>query len=51
MKIPFLLFVGEDEVQKELYRLKDLRAETETETTVERIVSLVSDHRRGEEEF
>lgn len=46
MKIPYLLFVGEQEVANNQYRLKDLHTETEIETSVDRIISVVKDHRR-----
>lgn len=47
MKIPYLLFIGENEVASDTYRLKDLRAETETIASIDRIVSVVKDYRRG----
>ena len=46
MRIPYLLFIGEQEVQNEAYRLKDVRSEEETEASVERIVTTVKDYRK-----
>ncbi len=46
MQIPYLMFVGEKEVEDEVYRLKDVKSETETEAGVERIVTIVADYRR-----
>lgn len=46
MKIPYLLFIGEEEVKNEVYRLKDIVSEKETEASVERIVTTVQDYRK-----
>lgn len=46
MKIPFLLFIGEKEVADEVYRLKDIKTEAETEASVERVISTIQDYRR-----
>ncbi|MFZ2494575.1 MAG: histidine--tRNA ligase [Candidatus Saccharimonadales bacterium] len=45
-KINYLLFVGEQEVRDEMYRLKDVASETEEILSLERIVSVVKDRRR-----
>ncbi|HMR73022.1 MAG TPA: ATP phosphoribosyltransferase regulatory subunit, partial [Candidatus Saccharibacteria bacterium] len=47
MKVPYLLFVGEEEVKNEVYRLKDIVSEQETEASVERIVTIVKDYRKN----
>lgn len=44
-KVPYILFVGRDELDNELYTLKNLTAETEEKLSVERIVSAVKDFR------
>jgi len=46
MKIPYLLFVGDRELESEVYRLKDVKRETEQELSLERVVTTVEDHRR-----
>ncbi len=46
INVPYLLFIGEQEVSNETYRLKDIATETETEASVERIVTMVRDYRR-----
>lgn len=45
MKIPYLLFVGEKELESEIYRLKDVKHEKEYELSLERIVTTVEDYR------
>jgi histidyl-tRNA synthetase len=45
MKVPYILFVGENELKNELYRLKDIKHEKEYELSVERIVTTVEDYR------
>lgn len=45
MDIPYLLFVGDKELTSELYRLKDIKRETEQELSLERIVTTVADYR------
>ncbi len=47
MRIPYLVFVGEKEVASEVYRLKDIQSEQETEASVERIVTTIRDYRKG----
>lgn len=46
MKIPYLLFVGEKELESEMYRLKDVKNEREQELSLERIVTTIADYRR-----
>ena len=46
MQVPYMLFVGDKEVANEVYRLKDVKSEEETEASVERIVTTVADYRR-----
>lgn len=45
-KIPYIMFVGDDELAKELYPLKHVGTGEEKTISFERIVSVVSDHRR-----
>lgn len=52
--IPFMIFVGSDEVKKEVYTFKDTSSEAEHHYSFERIVSTVLDRRRklaGSDEF
>lgn len=52
MKVPYLLFVGEKELETEVYRLKDVKHEKEQELSLERIVTTVEDYRgRNKDEF
>lgn len=44
-KINYLLFVGQQEIDQELYKLKDVANETEQELSLERIVTTVQDRR------
>lgn len=46
MQIPYLMFVGEKEVEDEIYRLKDVKSETETDVGLERIITTVKDYRK-----
>jgi len=48
--IPYLLFVGEEEVTKEVYPLKDTLTGEEKKLSFERIVSTVTDRRTGHSE-
>lgn len=50
MQVPYMVFVGEKEVADEVYRLKDVKNETETEASLERIVTTVADYRRKQPE-
>ena len=44
--IPYILFVGEDELRKEVYTLKDTASTDEHKLSVERVISTVKDRRR-----
>lgn len=44
--IPYILFVGEEELRKEVYTLKDTASTDEQMLSVERVVSTVKDRRR-----
>ena len=46
LKIPYMLFIGEEEVKDETYRLKDVAKEHEQKLGFERIVTTVEDYRR-----
>lgn len=46
MRVPYMLFIGEQELQDELYRLKDVKSEHEQTLGIERIVTTVADYRR-----
>jgi histidyl-tRNA synthetase len=48
--IPYILFVGEDEVREEIYTLKDTRSTEEQKLGFSRIVSLIQDRRRSSED-
>lgn len=45
-RVNYLLFVGQQEVDNEIYKLKDVADESEQELSLERIVSTVKDRRR-----
>ncbi len=44
--IPYMLFVGEEELKKEMYNFKDTKTSDEEKLSFERIVSKVKDRRR-----
>lgn len=44
--IPYLLFVGKEELDEELFTLKNTRTETEEKLSLERIVTTVKDERQ-----
>ncbi|TAH32050.1 histidine--tRNA ligase [Candidatus Saccharibacteria bacterium] len=46
MRVPYMLFIGEQELTDELYRLKDVKSEDEQTLGLERIVTTVADYRR-----
>lgn len=46
MKVPYMLFVGDQELKDEIYTLKDVVKSTEQKLSFERIVSTVRDYRR-----
>ena len=52
MNIPHLLFVGEEEVVSDTYRLKDIATEQEITASLDRIITTVADYRkrRGSED-
>ena len=50
MRVPYMLFIGEQELQDELYRLKDVKSEHEQTLGLERIVTTVADYRRRKDE-
>lgn len=50
LRVPYLLFVGEKEVEHEAYRLKDVKEEKETQASVERIVTTIKDYRKKHSE-
>ena len=50
MRVPYMLFIGEQELQDELYRLKDVKSEHEQTLGLERIVTTVADYRRRKDD-
>lgn len=48
--IRYVMFVGEDELGKEQFKLKDLDSGDETDVSLERAISLVTDHRLRDED-
>lgn len=44
-QIPYILFVGKQELDEELFTLKNLQAESEEKLSVERIITTVKDYR------
>jgi histidyl-tRNA synthetase len=46
-RIPFMVFVGQDDVKSEMYNLKDTLTSKEEKLSFERIVSAVKDRRRN----
>ena len=49
--IPFLLFVGEKELEEELYTLKDVAEEKEQKLSFEQLVVTVKDYRHGDNDL
>lgn len=45
-QVPFMVFVGQDEIDEKLYTFKDVSSEKEEKLAPERIVARVKDHRR-----
>lgn len=45
-RVPFMVFVGEDEVKSQLYTFKDVAMEHEEKLSMERIVTKVKDYRK-----
>jgi histidyl-tRNA synthetase len=50
-RIPFMLFVGEKELDEELYTLKDVAEEKEQKLVFEELVVTVKDYRHGDIDF
>ncbi len=50
-RIPFLLFVGEKELEEELYTLKDVSKESEQKLVFEELVITVKDYRHDDLDF
>lgn len=48
-KIPYMLFVGENELDEELYTLKDVQRGEEQKLSFERLVTVVKDYRLDDE--
>lgn len=46
MKVPYMLFVGEQELADEVYTLKDVAEENEQKLSLERVITTVQDYRR-----
>jgi histidyl-tRNA synthetase len=44
--IPFMVFIGEEELEKEVYGLKDTKSSDEQKLSFERVVTAVKDRRR-----
>lgn len=44
--IPFMVFIGEDELEKEVYGLKDTKSSDEQKLSFERVITEVKDRRR-----
>ncbi len=45
-QVPFMVFVGEEELKSKLYTFKDVASEAEEKLSLERIVTRVKDYRR-----
>ena len=45
--VPFILFIGEDELSHDVYTLKDTIAGTEDKVGLSRLISIVKDRRRS----
>lgn len=48
-KIPFMIFVGEKEIEEEIYPLKDVAHEHEQKLSLERVVVAIKDYRNGDD--
>lgn len=48
-KIPFMLFVGEKELQEEIYPLKDVAREQEQKLSLERVIVEIKDYRNDDD--
>lgn len=49
--VPFLLFVGQQELDEEVYTLKDVSQETEQKLSFERVVAAIKDYRHNDEDI
>lgn len=49
-EIPFIVFIGEEELKTEVYSFKDIASSEEQKVSFERMVSLVKDRRRKHED-
>lgn len=49
--VPYLLFVGQKELDEEMYTLKDLAAEKEHKVAFSRLVTTIKDYRHQEEDI
>ncbi len=47
-QIPFLVFIGEQEIEKEVYTFKDVKSEVEHHYSFARMVSVIKDHRHNQ---
>ncbi len=45
--VPYMLFIGEEDVKKEIYNFKDTKTSEEEKLSFERVVSRIKDHRRN----
>lgn len=48
-RIPFLLFIGEKELEEEIYPLKDVGREQEQKLSFERLIVEIKDYRNGDD--
>lgn len=46
MQVPYMMFVGEKEIEDEVYKFKEVKSETESEVGIERIITTVKDYRK-----
>lgn len=46
MQVPYMMFVGEKEVEDEIYKFKHVKSESEADVGIERIISTVKDYRK-----
>jgi histidyl-tRNA synthetase len=46
MQVPYMLFVGEQELNEKMYTLKDVAKENEEKLSFERVVTTIEDYRR-----
>ena len=50
MQVPYMMFVGEKEIEDEVYKFKHVKSESEAEVGIERIISTVKDYRKKSSE-